>query len=88
MLTHHTITGCNMRPGDLCGTGTISGVTGDSYGSLLELTWRGERPLALPGGEARTFLQDGDTVTMRGYCQGDGYRIGFGEVTGKILPAM
>jgi len=88
MLTHHTVTGCNMRPGDLCGTGTISGVTGDSYGSLLELTWRGERPLALPGGETRTFLKDGDTVTMRGYCQGDGYRIGFGEVAGKILPAL
>lgn len=87
MLAHHTITGCNMRPGDLCGTGTISGPTEDSYGSLLELTWRGEEPIQLSSGEARTFLQDGDTLTMRGYCQGDGYRIGFGEVTGKILPA-
>lgn len=88
MLAHHTITGCNMRPGDLCGTGTISGPTEDSFGSLLELTWRGERPIALPGGETRTFLQDGDTVTMKGYCQGNGYRIGFGEVTGKVLPAL
>lgn len=86
MLAHHTVTGCNMRPGDLCGTGTISGPTEDSYGSLLELTWRGEKPIALPGGESRTFLQDGDTITMKGYCQGDGYRIGFGEVMGKILP--
>ena len=88
MLAHHTVTGCNMRVGDLCGTGTISGPTEDSYGSLLELTWRGERPIQLSSGEARTFLQDGDTLTMRGYCQGDGYRVGFGEVTGKILPAL
>lgn len=87
MLAHHTITGCNMRVGDLCGTGTISGPTEDSYGSLLELTWRGEKPIQLPGGEERKFLQDGDALTMRGYCQGDGYRIGFGEVTGRILPA-
>lgn len=88
MLAHHTVTGCNMRVGDLCGTGTISGPTEDSFGSLLELTWRGEKPLHLPGGEQRTFLQDGDMVTMKGYCQGDGYRVGFGEVTGKILPAL
>ncbi len=87
MLAHHTVTGCNMRVGDLCGTGTISGPTEDSYGSLLELTWRGEKPLQLSSSEARTFLQDGDVVTMKGYCQGDGYRIGFGEVAGKILPA-
>ncbi len=87
MLAHHTVTGCNMRTGDLCGTGTISGPTEDSYGSMLELTWRGEKPIALPNGETRKFLQDGDTVVMKGYCQGDGYRVGFGEVTGKILPA-
>ena len=88
MLAHHTITGCNMRAGDLCGTGTISGPTDDSYGSLLELTWRGEKPLKLTSGEERKFLQDGDMVTMKGYCQGDGYRVGFGEVAGKILPAL
>ena len=87
MLAHHTVTGCNMRTGDLCGTGTISGPTEDSYGSMLELTWRGEKPIALPNNETRKFLQDGDTVVMKGYCQGDGYRVGFGEVTGKILPA-
>jgi fumarylacetoacetase len=87
MLAHHTVTGCNMRTGDLCGTGTISGPMEDSYGSMLELTWRGEKPIALPNGETRKFLQDGDTVVMKGYCQGDGYRVGFGEVTGKILPA-
>lgn len=88
MLAHHTITGCNMRVGDLCGTGTISGPTEDSYGSMLELTWRGERPIQLSSGEERKFLQDGDTVIMKGYCQGDGYRIGFGEVTGKILKSI
>lgn len=88
MLTHHTVTGCNMRVGDLCGTGTISGPTEDSYGSLLELTWRGEKPIQLPDGSTRKFLQDGDTITIKGYCQGDGYRVGFGDVTGKILPAL
>ena len=87
MLAHHTATGCNMRTGDLCGTGTISGPTEDSYGSMLELTWRGEKPIALPNNETRKFLQDGDTVVMKGYCQGDGYRVGFGEVMGRILPA-
>jgi len=86
-LAHHTITGCNLRPGDLLASGTISGPTPDSYGSLLELTWRGERPLKLPGGEERKFLQDGDTVTLSAWCQGKGYRIGFGECTGTILPA-
>jgi len=88
MLAHHTITGCNMRPGDMCGTGTISGPIDGSYGSLLELTWRGEKAISLQNGEIRKFLQDGDTVVMKGYCQGDGYRVGFGEVIGKILPAL
>ncbi len=87
MLAHHTVTGCNMRTGDLCGTGTISAPTEDGYGSMLELTWRGEKPIALPDGETRKFLQDGDTIVMKGYCQGNGYRVGFGEVTGRILPA-
>jgi fumarylacetoacetase len=85
MLAHHTITGCNMRVGDLCGTGTISAPYENGYGSMLELTWRGEKPIKLSSGEERKFLADGDTVIMKGYCQGDGYRIGFGEVTGKIL---
>lgn len=85
MLAHHTITGCNMQVGDLCGTGTISAPYENGYGSMLELTWRGEKPIQLSSGEERKFLGDGDTVIMKGYCQGDGYRIGFGEVTGKIL---
>ncbi|MBA3531952.1 MAG: fumarylacetoacetase [Ardenticatenales bacterium] len=87
-LAHHTITGCNMRPGDLLASGTISGPTEDSYGSLLELTWRGSKPITLPSGEERRFLQDGDQLTLSGWCQGDGYRVGFGEATGKLLPAI
>jgi fumarylacetoacetase len=88
-LAHHTITGCNVRPGDLLASGTISGDTKDSYGSMLELTWRGKEPLMLgaDGSMKRVFLQDGDTVIMRGYCQADGYRVGFGECTGTVLPA-
>ena len=87
-LAHHTITGCNMQTGDLCGTGTISGPTEDSYGSMLELTWRGEKPISLSDGESRKFLDDGDTVIIKAYCQGDRYRVGFGEVRGKTLPAL
>jgi fumarylacetoacetase len=86
-LAHHTVNGCNLRTGDLLASGTISGKAPDSYGSLLELSWKGTKPLAFPNGETRTFLQDGDRVTMTGWCQGDGYRVGFGKVTGKILPA-
>jgi fumarylacetoacetase len=87
-LAHHTITGCNMRPGDLVASGTISGPTPDSYGSMLELSWRGTRPMSLPGGARRTFLDDGDRVTLTGWCQGDGYRVGFGGATGRLLPAQ
>lgn len=86
-LAHHTITGCNLRPGDLLASGTISGREPDSFGSLLELTWRGEKPIPLPNGEQRQFLADGDRVTITGWGQGDGYKIGFGEVTGQLLPA-
>jgi fumarylacetoacetase len=86
-LAHHTITGCNMNTGDLLASGTISGPTPDSYGSLLELAWKGEKPIKLPSGEERKFLQDGDSLIISGYCKGDGYRVGFGEVSGKILPA-
>lgn len=85
-LTHHTVTGCNMRPGDLLASGTISGPTMDSYGSLLELTWRGTKPIELPNGEQRRFLQDHDTLSMTGWCQGENYRVGFGEVRGQLLP--
>jgi fumarylacetoacetase len=87
-LAHHTVNGCNLQPGDLLASGTISGPTPDSYGSLLELTWRGSKPLQLSETETRKFLQDGDIVTMTGWCQGDGYRIGFGEVTAEILPSI
>ena len=87
-LAHHTVNGCNLRPGDLLASGTISGPEPGSYGSLLELTWRGTRPLALEGGEERRFLQDGDRVTFTGWCQGAGYRVGFGAVTGRVLPAL
>ncbi|MCA9969964.1 MAG: fumarylacetoacetase [Anaerolineales bacterium] len=83
-LVHHASSGCNLQPGDLLATGTISGPTPDSCGSLLELAWRGTRPLTLPSGEQRAFLADGDRLTLTGWCQGDGYRIGFGEVAGTI----
>lgn len=88
MLAHHASNGTPMRTGDLCGTGTISGETEDSRGCLLELSWKGTKPVHLPGGELRSFLQDGDTVVMRGGCQGDGYRVGFGEVSAKVLSAL
>jgi fumarylacetoacetase len=85
-VAHHTVNGCNLRTGDLLASGTISGPEPDSYGSMLELTWRGEKPIKLPSGEERTFLKDGDSIIMTGYCQGEGYRVGFGEVSGKIVP--
>jgi len=86
-LAHQSITGCNIRPGDLYASGTISGKDKSSYGSMLELSWKGTDPIEFPNGETRTFLEDGDEVTMTGYADTDNYRIGFGEVTGKILPA-
>ncbi len=88
MLAHHTVTGCNMRPGDLCGTGTISGPTKESRACMLELTWRGSEPLQLPSGEERKALHDGDTIIMTAFAQNQHYRIGFGEVRTKILPAV
>jgi fumarylacetoacetase len=87
-LAHHTVTGCNMRPGDLLASGTISGPTPDSYGSMLELAWKGTRPLALTGGAQRRFLEDGDCVTFRAEARAAGHRIGFGECRGTILPAV
>lgn len=86
-LAHHTINGCNVRSGDLMGSGTISGPTPDSYGSMLELAWRGTKPIILNDGSERKFIQDNDTVIMRGHCQANGIRIGFGEVSAKILPS-
>lgn len=86
-LAHHAAAGCRMDTGDLLGTGTISGVERGSYGSLLELSWGGKEPLDLAGGEQRSFLEDGDEVALRGWCDGDGYRIGFGDCRGRILAA-
>jgi fumarylacetoacetase len=85
MLTHHASNGCNLRPGDLLATGTVSGATADSVGSLLERTKRGAEPMALPNGESRKFLEDGDEVILRGWCEREGYaRIGFGECRGVV----
>jgi fumarylacetoacetase len=86
-LAHHTVNGCNLEPGDLLASGTISGPTEESRGCMLELTWRGANPLSLPNGETRKWLEDGDRLTITGWAEGDGYRVGFGEVTGRILPA-
>lgn len=87
-LVHHSVTGCNMRPGDLLGSGTISGTEDSQLGSMLELCWKGTREVKLgDSGEVRKFLKDGDTVVMTGHGQGMGYRVGFGECVGKILPA-
>jgi fumarylacetoacetase len=86
MLTHHASNGCNLRPGDLLASGTVSGNAKDSRGCLLELTKRGTEPLVLPDGEQRDFLQDGDEVILRGYCERDGYaRIGFGDCSGILV---
>jgi fumarylacetoacetase len=86
-LAHHTVNGCNVRCGDLMGSGTISGPTPNSYGSMLELAWKGTKPLQMNDGTERKFIQDNDTVIMRGHCESNGIRIGFGEVAAKILPA-
>jgi fumarylacetoacetase len=88
MLTHHTVNGCNLQPGDLLGSGTLSGPTLDQAGALIELTTGGKNPIALPNGEQRTWLEDGDSVVLRGWCEKAGAaRIGFGECVGTVLPA-
>lgn len=86
-LTHHTVNGCPVNAGDMMGSGTISGATKDSFGSMLELTWRGQNPLTMKDGSERKFINDNDTVILRGYAKNNEVRIGFGECTGKILPA-
>jgi fumarylacetoacetase len=86
-LLHHASSGCAMNVGDLLGSGTISGPEKHQRGSLLEISWNGTEPVELPGGIKRTFLEDGDSLSFRGWCQGEGYRIGFGEVEGTVLPA-
>ncbi|MEP6937692.1 MAG: fumarylacetoacetase [Chthoniobacterales bacterium] len=85
-LAHHTVGGCNLQPGDVLASGTISGPTEESRGCMLELTWRGANPLSLPGEETRKWLENGDTLAITGWCEGDGYRVGFGEVSGRIQP--
>nr|XP_028562392.1 fumarylacetoacetase [Podarcis muralis] len=86
-LAHHTVNGCNLRPGDLLASGTISGPDPENFGSMLELSWKGTKAIDLGHGQSRKFLQDGDEVVITGYCQGNGYRVGFGECSGKVLPA-
>ncbi|MBI9042432.1 fumarylacetoacetase [Lutibacter sp.] len=87
-LAHHTVNGCNVRAGDLMGSGTISGPDKTSLGSMLELTWGGKEPIKLKDGSNRTFFNDGDTVTLKGYCAKDNVRIGFGNCSGKLLPPV
>jgi fumarylacetoacetase len=85
-LAHHTSNGCRVNSGDMMGSGTISGPTPDSYGSMLELTWGGKNPITMSDGTERKFINDNDTVIMKGYCQNSSVRIGFGEVSSKLLP--
>jgi fumarylacetoacetase len=87
-LAHHTVNGCNMNVGDMCASGTISGPTEDSYGSMLEISWKGTKPVSMPDGTERRFIQDGDSVIMKAFCEQDGKRVGFGEVRSKISPAI
>ncbi len=87
-LAHHASSGCKMNTGDLLGSGTISGPDKTQFGSLLEISWDGKEPFTLESGEARSFIEDGDTLTLTGWAQGDGYRIGFGNCEGTILPAI
>jgi fumarylacetoacetase len=87
-IAHHTVSGCNLNIGDVLASGTISGDTPDSYGSLLELTWGGKNPIQLPDGTSRSFLADGDTIVIKGYAEKNGQRVGFGEVRTTVLPAL
>ncbi|MFM2307055.1 MAG: hypothetical protein RLZZ367_1724 [Bacteroidota bacterium] len=87
-LAHHTVNGCNIQVGDMYASGTISGPTPDSYGSMLEISWQGKNPVKMPDGTERRFILDGDTVILRGHCEANGVRIGFGECAGKVLPAI
>ncbi len=85
-LTHHTVNGCNVKVGDMMASGTISGKNESSYGSMLEISWAGTKPVKMDDGSSRVFINDGDTLSMRGYCEKEGKRVGFGEVVGTVLP--
>ena len=86
-LAHHTVNGCNIKNGDMMASGTISGPEEGQYGSMLEISWKGTKPVAMPDGSERKFILDNDTVIMRGYSEKNGVRVGFGEVSAKLLPA-
>ena len=86
-LAHHTVNGCNVNVGDMMGSGTISGKDENSYGSMLEISWAGSKPVHMNDGSTRVFINDHDTVTMRGFAEKDGVRVGFGKVETKVLPA-
>ena len=86
-LVHHASSGCAMNVGDLLGSGTISGPEKDQRGSMFEFSWDGAEPIEFPDGATRTFLEDGNSLSIHGWCQGDGYRVGFGAVEGTIMPA-
>ncbi len=89
LVAHHTVNGCNLQPGDLLGTGTLSGPTASEAGALIELTVGGKQPISLPSGESRAFLEDGDSITLRAHCEKSGAaRVGFGTCTGTVLPAL
>jgi fumarylacetoacetase len=89
MVAHHTSNGCPLRPGDVIGSGTVSGPARENRGCLLELTWKGTEPIELPSGERRTFLEDGDELTLTGYCEREGFvRIGLGACSGTVMPAL
>jgi len=89
LIAHHASNGCNLIPGDVLGSGTVSGEAKDARGCLLELTWRGSEPVALVSGETRRFVEDGDIITLRGSCERQGYRrIGFGECSGEVVAAV
>ena len=89
LVTHHTVNGCNLQPGDLLGTGTLSGPTPSEAGALIELTVGGSQPVALASGESRAFLEDGDCITLRAHCEKSGaVRVGFGICTGTVLAAL
>ncbi len=87
-LAHHTTAGSPMNVGDLLGSGTISGPTKEERGSLLEISWGGKEPIELPGGQTRNFIEDGDTLTLSGAAEGDGYKVGFGDCVGKVIAAL